>query len=385
MWVMRECMLHEFLELNRDDILELCEEKTINLAGARGGSEQLKLGLPLFYEQLIKVLELKLNSDPTPEMLMVAAEHGKEFLRLGYSLSHVVHAYGAMCQAITELAVEKDAKITAQEFNILNASLDAAIAAAVSEFQFTSNQGVEEREVQHLGFLTHELRNALSSATVAYDMIKAGLVGIGGSTSAILEANLSRMRLLIDRSLTEVRLRADADLIIEKIRLFDIFEQIAITARIDAGKKKQTLAVEVDLEIEIETDRQIVLSAISNLVQNAIKYTRREGLIFLRGKIFEDRVLIEIEDQCGGLVGDKISSLFQPFIQENEDRSGLGLGLSIAKKAIYLCQGTVSVENKPGIGCIFIINIPIKVFLLPSAKPAVRGKDSVQPKNFKKK
>jgi signal transduction histidine kinase len=376
-------MLHDFLEKNRNEILLLCEEKTKNLAGSRGASDQLKLGLPLFYEQLIKVLEFKLNCDATPEMLSTAAEHGKEFLRLGYSLSHVVHAYGAMCQAITELATDQRANISSLDFNILNASLDAAIASAVSEFQFTSDLANEEREVQHLGFLTHELRNALSSATVANEMIKAGLVGVGGSTASILEANLSRMRLLIDRSLTEVRLRADADLIIEKVRLFDIFEQIAITARIDAGKKKQTLDIEVSLNIEIEVDRQIVLSAIANLVQNAIKYTKRGGAIVLRGREESDRVIIEIEDECGGLVGHKIDSLFEPFVQENEDRSGLGLGLVIVKKAIHLCQGTISVNNKPGTGCMFIINIPKKVIEMPSAKAAVRGKDSVQPHNKK--
>jgi signal transduction histidine kinase len=285
-------MLHEFLELNRDAIISLCEEKTRSLAGGRSGSEQLKLGLPLFYDQLIKVLELKLNSDPTPEMLVVAAEHGKEFLRLGYSLSHVVHAYGAMCQSITELAMEKNTKISAKEFNILNASLDSAIAAAVSEFEFIDKLKTEAKEIQHLGYLAHELRNALSSATVAHDMIKAGLVGVGGSTAAILEVNFSRMRLLIDRSLTEVRLRADADLVIEKMRLFDVLEQIAITARIDASKKKQILTVEVDLDIDIETDRQMIISAISNVVQNAIKYTKRGGLIFLRGKKVENRAVI---------------------------------------------------------------------------------------------
>jgi signal transduction histidine kinase len=377
-------MLHDFLEANQHEILALCAEKTKSLAGTRGASEQLKRGLPLFYAQLIKVLEAKLGFDPTPDLLSDAADHGKEFLRLGYSLSHVVHAYGAMCQAITELATEKNADISSQEFNILNASLDAAIAAAVSEFQFSSNEVLEAREVQHLGFLTHELRNALSSATVAHDMIKAGLVGTGGSTASILEANLYRMRLLIDRSLTEVRLRADADLIIEPIRLFDLFEQIAITARIDAAKKDQILDVKVNLEIVIEADRQIILSAIANLVQNAIKYTKRAGLIELRGTLQDGRVIIEIEDECGGLKDEKMKSLFEPYVQENEDRSGLGLGLAIAKKAIHLSQGTISVQNKPGLGCIFIINIPQKVTPLASVKSAVRGADSAQPRSHKK-
>ncbi|MES2768999.1 MAG: HAMP domain-containing sensor histidine kinase [Bdellovibrionota bacterium] len=377
-------MLDKFLEENRKEILSLTDEKTQILAGTRKGSEQLKLGLPLFYEQLIKVLEVKLSSRPPEDMLVAAADHGKEFLRLGYSLSHVVHAYGAMCQSITELATIKNAKITPSEFNILNGCLDVAIASAVSEYQFRSDEAIEKREILHLGFLAHELRNALSSVMVAHELIKAGMVGIGGSTANVLEANLVRMRNLIDRSLSEVRMRADADLFVEKFRLAELFEQILITAQVDADKKKQTLTTAVDWALEIEADRQFIVSAVANILQNAIKYTHAGGKIVLRGEAKGDRVFIEVEDKCGGLEVDKISSLFKPFTQEDTDRSGLGLGLSITQRAVHLSQGKINVVNKPGVGCIFVIDIPLKLIPGPSQKISVPGKDSVQP-NLQKK
>lgn len=377
-------ILQKFLEENRQEILLLSEEKTKNLAGLLATTDELRLGLPLFYDQLIKVLEQKLSANPPTEMLSAAAAHGRESLRLGYSLSHVVHSYGAMCQAITELATMKNANISSYEFNILNGCLDVAIAAAVSEFQFRSNEATEEREVKHLGFLVHELRSALSGAAVAHEMIKAGLVGTGGSTSSVLGANLVRMRDLIDRSLSEVRMRADADLFIEKFRLCDLFDQIIVTARMDADKKKQIIATEIDKKIEIEADRQFVVSAVANLVQNAIKYTKSNGKIWLRANASGERVFIEIEDECGGLDTAKISSLFEPYVQENADRSGLGLGLAIARRAIHLSQGTITVRNSPGVGCVFVIEIPQRIKPVPSTKLAVPGKDSVQP-NFSKK
>ncbi len=377
-------MLHEFLEKYRKEILLLSEEKTLKLAGIRGGSDQLKLGLPLFYVQLIRVLEHKLSSNPPEELLVAAAEHGKEFLRLGYSVSHVVHAYGAMCQAITELATIKGANISSSEFNILNGCLDVAIAAAVSEFQFRSVEANEAREVQHLGFLAHELRNALSSATLAQEMIKAGLVGTGGSTAAVLEANLSRMRHLIDRSLSEVRMRADVDLFVEKFRLVDLLDQILITAKIDADKKQQILTCEADWKIEIETDRQFILSAIANLIQNAVKYSKSGGKIYLRAKTSTDRVLIEIEDACGGIEAGKIDALFKPYVKSSGDRSGLGLGLAITQRAVYLCQGKISVHNNPGHGCAITIDIPRKIVVDTSQRSSVPGVKSVQP-DFTKK
>ncbi len=372
------------LEENKSDILALSEAKTLRLAGINGGSDQLKVGLPLFYDQLITVLEKKLMSNPPDALLQAAAQHGKEFLRLGYSLSHVVHAYGAMCQAITELAMKKNADISSSEFNILNGCLDVAIASAVSEFQFRSVEASEAREVQHLGILAHELRNALSSATLAHEMIRAGLVGTGGSTADVLDANLSRMRQIIDRSLSEVRLRADADLFIEKFRLSDLCDQIFVTAKIEARKKDVLLTCEVDWKIELETDRQFVLSAVANLIQNAIKYTHRGGKIRLGAQINGDHVAIEVEDGCGGIDPAKVAIIFEPYVQKNTDRSGIGLGLTIAQRAVELCQGKISVRNNPGHGCTFVIEIPQKITPDSSRKTTVPGIDSVQP-DFSKK
>lgn len=375
-------MLQKFLNENRKEILALSEEKTRRLAGLLATSEQLERGLSLFLDQLIAVLDQKVGAHPK-DLLSDAATHGRECLRLGYTLSHVVHAYGAMCQAITELATIKDAKISSSDFNILNGCLDAAIAAAVSEFQFRSNEANEEREIMNLGFLAHELRSALSSAATAHEMIKAGLVGTGGSTSGVLEANLVRMRNLIDRSLCEVRLRADSDLYVEKFHLSDLLDQIIVTARIDAAKRNQTVMTEVDYKIEIEADRQFILSAIANLVQNAIKYTKPNGTIHIRAEVLENNVLIEVEDECGGIGLEKIDSLFKPYVQGHTDRSGLGLGLSIAQRAIHLNQGKITIRDNPGLGCAFVIEIPQKLTPTPSAKSAVRGTDSVQP-DFKK-
>lgn len=377
-------MLHDFLKVNRNEILELCSEKTRELAGLRKDSEQLNAGLPLFFEQLIKVLEKRLSKHPTDEMMVDAATHGKEFLILGYTLSHVVHSYGSMCQSITELATRKNANISPDEFNILNGCLDIAIASAVSEFQFRSNEATEERELLHLGFLAHELRNSLSSATVAHEMIKAGLVGAGGSTANVLETSLVRMRNLIDRSLSEVRMRSDSDIFIEKFRLADLFDLVVISAKMDARKRNQTITAHVDWNIEVEGDRQYISSALSNLVQNAIKYTKSGGKIVVRGQLIEEKVIIEVEDECGGIQVDKISSLFKPFVKSSKDRSGLGLGLSITQRAVHLSQGKIEVRNFEGKGCTFIIEIPQKVSPTASNKTAVPGQYSVQP-DFTKK
>jgi signal transduction histidine kinase len=369
--------LKKFLTEHKSEINALSEKKIRRFADTLGTSRELKQGPLLFYDHLIRVLEEKFETQPTNSILSDASAHGKECLRLGYSLSHVVHAYGAICQGITELATLKNCRFSPDEFNVLNRCLDVAISAAVSEYHFQSNQAKEKREVQHLGFLAHELRNALSSAMISHEMIKGGMVGVGGNTSAVLEENLVRMRNLIDRSLSEVRMRSDSDLYIDRFSLTDLLDQVIVTAKIDAAKKNQSLLPEIESRIEIEADRQLIISAVANVIQNAIKYTEWGGKIRVRAKLDGNKAVIEVEDECEGIDPTKISSLFKAFTKENRDRSGLGLGLTIVHRAIHLSQGKVFASNNPHKGCTFTIEIPLKID--PQPPKTVGGKESPQP------
>jgi hypothetical protein len=225
-------MLHEFLLKKKDEILVLTAKKTLELAGGHPSSDQLKQGLPIFYKQIIEVIRDAGKSSAPPaknieaiakaadrcdepamadaagqpaeaELAKSAGRHGTELLRLGYTLSHVVHAYGAMCQAITEVAAQSNFAITASEFHALNRCLDVAIAGAVTAYQSLQDSRVETGEGKPTGFLASEMRSALTSANVALDTIRQGTVGFGGSTGQVLEKSLKRIDELIDQSLAQ--------------------------------------------------------------------------------------------------------------------------------------------------------------------------------------
>jgi signal transduction histidine kinase len=373
-------MLEEFLKKYESEILALAESKTLELAGTLSSSHKMRQGLPEFYKQLIKFLQGSSPIDTEANLKAEAGGHGREMLRLNYSLSHVVHAYGAICQSITGLAQRKGVKISSEDFNTFNLCLDVAIASAVSEYQYRSNEMSEERESKNLGFLAHELRNTLSSATIAHSMIKQGLVGTGGSTAMVLEESLIRMRVLIDRSLSEVRMRTNADPTIENFDLGDLIDQIVLTAEVGSLEKKQVLESDIKVKIEIESDRQLLLTVIANTVQNAIKYTKRNGHILISAELSEKSVVVKVEDECGGIDEDQVKDLFKPFKSGTQDKSGLGIGLTIVKQATSLLQGKISVENNPGCGCTFVLEIPQKYEVSKIPKTIAEGKDSVQPK-----
>ena len=71
-----------------------------------------------------------------------------------------------------------------------------------------------------------------------------------------------------------------------------------------------------------------------------------------------DRVVIEVEDQCGGLEPGQIETLLEGFQQDGRDKSGLGLGLVISKRAIEAVDGTLRVRTIANVGCVFTIDLP---------------------------
>jgi signal transduction histidine kinase len=73
------------------------------------------------------------------------------------------------------------------------------------------------------------------------------------------------------------------------------------------------------------------------------------------------RVLIEVEDECGGLPEGKAEALFEPSVQRSADHSGLGLGLLICQRGAKAIGGTIQVRDLPGKGCVFAVELPVAV------------------------
>ena len=107
----------------------------------------------------------------------------------------------------------------------------------------------------------------------------------------------------------------------------------------------------------IQGDARLLHSTLSNLIHNAVKYTREGGRVTVRGRSVDDRVVIEVEDECGGLPEGKIEELFNPFVQAGADRTGFGLGLAIAKQAAEAHAGAIRVHSLPGKGCVFTLDL----------------------------
>src|SRR6185503_5043378 len=198
-----------------------CRLKVAQRRAPRAAEIELEHGIPLFLDQLTDTLQREQASEFAPAdprspaplaMGHTAARHGRELLHHGFSIDQVVHDYGDLCQAVTDLAFVRDAKIEIGEFRTLNRCLDNAIAVAVTQFAAERDELIADKGTaalnERLGFLAHELRNLIHTATPAVTAIKKSNVGLAGATGAVLDRSLVGLRNLIDRSLADVRVSA---------------------------------------------------------------------------------------------------------------------------------------------------------------------------------
>jgi signal transduction histidine kinase len=371
-------MMHEFLTAYRADLIERCRQKVALRLPAGDAQEGLEDGVSQFIDQLIKTLQMEQTSEPRrsrrvsgpadgttapSEIAETAARHGRELLKHGYTIDQVVHDYGDLCQAIADMAFERTFAIETDEFRTLNRCLDNAIAGAVTEYNhqrdlITATQQADSVN-ERLGCFAHDLRNLLSGATLALAAIKAGTVGLTGATGMVLDRSLVGLRNLIDRSLSEVRLSEGLPTQHQVFPLADFIEEVKLSGALEAHLTECELNVShVDSQLAVDADREMLLAAVGNLLQNAFKFTHHHSEVTLSAYAVADQVLIEVQDHCGGLPGGDADKIFVPFTQNSENKTGLGLGLSISRRAVEANDGTLTVRDMPGDGCVFTIALP---------------------------
>jgi signal transduction histidine kinase len=354
-------MLYEFITLHRDEIIGRTRERVQSRAWPSVSSRELDYGVPLFLTQLSETLRLEATEQAfsTEAIGSTAARHGAELLSAGFSVAQVVQDYGDICQAITEIAVTQSAPISVEEFHTLNRCLDIAIAEAVTEHTRLTAERRSSEEAERLGQTAHELRDVVNTALLAFHTLKRGTVGIGGSTGAVLGRSLASLRSLVDQALSAVRLAAGKQQR-ERIAMTAFLDEIAAAGMLHAEDRRIRFTVApVDPKLAVHADPQLLGSAVMNLIYNAFKYTAPDGAVTVTAHATNGRLVLEVADECGGIPASK-GDLFEPFGERRgKDRSGLGLGLSMAREAMRAHDGDIHIRNLAGHGCIFSIDLPL--------------------------
>lgn len=351
--------LASFILVNREAIIDGARVRTAEREATTLASTSSN-GISIFLDQLgnaLRAADARVGVE-NREIGNVARRHGCVRLGLGASIAQVVHEYGDVCQTLTELAWQQRVSISVCEFQMLNFCLDDAIAEAVTSYAREREGVVVAEGTQRLGMLVHELRNLLNVASLSFDRIRAGAVGVKSSTALMHARSLLGLQRLVDQSLAHVR--AEAPVVRnEMISVSDLLAEVEHGASAQTQRRSIRFTVTTsDASMSISGDRQAIAGALVNMLQNAIKFTPEGGAVSLVTFGANGRVLFEIHDECGGLPADDAEELFAPYSQRSTDKSGVGLGLSISRNAALANGGDIHVRNLPGTGCVFTLDLP---------------------------
>jgi signal transduction histidine kinase len=324
---------------------------------------ELEDHLPTFVLEIISALRANAGLSslgPAAEKAQTAADHGVQRLRLGFSLDSVVREYGALRDAVVAMARDAKVGITFDELQVLSNAIVSGIAKAVTQYTRQRDAELLRLANEHYAFVAHELRNPLSTATMAFDLLKSKGVLSGEERSVrALERGLRSASELVNETLQSARVASGIELRRQPTTLHALFEEVSLGAMSEAETKGIEVRFPVQGHLPIDVDRRLVCSALGNLLRNAVKYSHAGGVVEVRSSVAGALLVIEIEDCCGGLSPGQVEAAFAPFARLDDRQSGFGLGLAIAAQAVHAHGGSIRVQNLPGKGCIFICELPV--------------------------
>lgn len=333
--------------------------------------------IPAFVDELTQALYP--DAVPLPPASATAADHGEQRLGLGFDVTEVVREYGVLHACILDLAGEAGEPLSLDELGLVQRWISTGVADAVGEYVRQRDLELQRQASEHLGFIAHEVRNPLGVARMALDRLRRE----GDAPSRALEMmdrNLRRASDLIDNVLNQASLKMGLVSRPVPVELGPFLEEIAEEAGAEADAKSIQISVNAAPGLVIDADPRMLRSAVSNLLHNALKFTPTESNVTVTAAAVEGRVLVEVADACGGLPPGKADELFIPLVQRGTDRRGFGLGLAIALQAAEAHHGTVRVKDRPGTGCVFIIDLPlVDKRMAPSPRDSSASKSGPAP------
>jgi len=212
---------------------------------------------------------------------------------------------------------------------------------------------------------SHELRTPLTNIRGYLEAIQDAVredIPPAPSFVAVAHANALRMERLID-DLLELSRAESAGVPLEKeeVPLRTFLSRIAEFHRLPAERAGKTVEV-VAGEGTLRADVRKLSLAVSNLVDNAVKYGKEGGQVTVSGKIEPSGCTLEVKDDGPGIPPEDIPRIFERFYRVDKGRSremgGTGLGLSIARHVVESHGGTIRAESRLGVGTRFTIRIP---------------------------
>ena len=287
----------------------------------------------------------------------VAREHGITRVRIGFDIEQLVRESIVLRQVIGEVAEEHGLGGAGTE-TVLSDVLDAGIRVAVKAYVEARDFDARRKQAEHIGFLTHELRNPLSTVALTASQLRRHATPEQERIFEVLDRNLRKLGELIDSVLLTQKLEAGkVTFRPSEVRLGDVMDAALEGARSTAAEKHLEFRSSYDPEVRVRIDPDLTRSALQNVADNAARYTD-SGAVEVTVDNRKDDVVIHVRDTCHGISTEELRTIFEPFERGSTPKPGTGLGLAIARRAVEAQGGAIGAESTGRSGCHFWIQLP---------------------------
>ncbi len=237
----------------------------------------------------------------------------------------------------------------------------------------TTLKEVDRLKSQTIRMTSHDLKNPLFSLMSYLELIEEDTTpffsDVTRQNMATVWTQINRMSQLINNILNLERVQIGN----HTVMLFDVRDVLASAHHnLDAMARHKELNLMLDINDEpllVMGDQQLLLQAVTNLADNAIKFTPSKGTVTLRGLRQADQVIIEVTDTGIGIAVEHQIQVFDRFFRvtqgRTKDDTGSGLGLSLVKAIVEQHTGQITLESQENIGTTFCITLPLAKTLVP--------------------
>jgi signal transduction histidine kinase len=359
--------LSQVIDQNRPEIerrwLERVERDICRTPGIE--LTRLRDGLPEYLVALVKLLSREggrpdFAQRAEPIWSTVAREHGITRVRIGFDINQLIHEFIILRHVIDDVAVENG--LSAERgYAALTDCLEGAIAVAVDAYVDARDYEARRKQAENIGFLTHELRNPLSTATMAASQLRRHATPEQLHLLDTLDRSQKRLADLIDSVLLTERLEVGkVDCRPVDVKLGRVLGPALEAAQSAAKQKGLDFRAKYDPELSVRVDPLLTRSAVQNIADNAAKFTD-DGFVEVVVDERPEEFVVHVRDSCDGISPEELRTIFEPFERGTTGKSGTGLGLAIAKHAVQVQGGSIQVESREASGCHFWITLPKRV------------------------
>jgi two-component system phosphate regulon sensor histidine kinase PhoR len=284
----------------------------------------------------------------------------QDFVKKALKSQHVVEADFAMRGS-------EERNLQARGTVLKDAS-DNSIGAVIVLNDVTHLQRLENMRRDFVANVSHEIKTPLTSIKGFVETLLAGAIHDKEDASRFLEIiarQVDRLNAIIDDLLSLSRLEHDSEsfaIAMEDVSLKGVLQSSIQACQDRATKQEATIELICDDTLKAKINPQLLEQAITNLVDNAIKYSGSNKRVEVSGKQESDEIIIQVQDWGSGIGQEHLPRLFERFYRVDKARSrdlgGTGLGLAIVKHIAQVHKGTVRADSALGKGSVFSIHLP---------------------------